>query len=130
MIYLSAIRAAIEIERSNPARAIELLRPALPYEATGRMLQTHVRGQAYLRMGAGKEAAAEFQKLLNNRAWEPLNPMYALAHLGLGRAQSLAGDTARSRKAYEDLFELWKDADQDVPVLKQARKEYARLPRN
>jgi hypothetical protein len=85
-----------------------------------------VRGQAYLRLKSGSEAA-KFQKILDRRGEAPLSVLYPLAHLGLARASALAGDVAGSRKAYQDFLALWKDADADLPVLIEAKKEYERL---
>ena len=86
----------------------------------------YLRGLAGLHAGKGAEAAAEFQKILDHkgRNWGPL---YPLAYLGLARAAALAGDTAKAKKAYQDFFALWKDADPDIPTLIAARKEYAAL---
>ena len=128
-VMLPVIRAAMETNRGNAGRAIELLQPASRFELgniAGFWL-TYFRGQAYLRQRAGKEAAAEFQKILDHRGVEPLSPLYPLAHLGLARAASLSGDTAKSRKEYQDFFALWKDADPDLPLLIEARKEYEAL---
>ena len=80
-----------------------------------------------MRQGSGKEAAVEFQKILDHRGIEPLSPLYPLAHVGLARAAALSGDTAMSRKEYQDFFALWKDADADLPILIQAKKEYEQL---
>ena len=87
----------------------------------------YLRGQAYLRLGAAAEAAVEFQKILDHRGVGPTSPLYALAHLGVVRAYGLAGETPKSRKAYQDFFALWKDADPDIPILKEAKAEYAKL---
>ncbi len=127
-VQVPMIRASIEIERANPARAIELLAAAAPYEfGLGGLGATYLRGRAYLRAGKGNEAAAEFQKLLDHRGINPTAPAHALAHLGLARAYALAGDTSKARKAYQDFLALWKDADPDLPVLAKSRAEYARL---
>ncbi len=106
-------------------QAIELLQTAAQYER----LHTYVpylRGLAYLRMGKGKEAAAEFQKILDHKGanW---GIYYPLSYLGLARAAALSGDAACARKAYQDFLALWKDADPDIPILKEAQQEYARL---
>jgi hypothetical protein len=85
------------------------------------------RGQAQLRAQAGGEAAAEFHRILDHRGLVAVSPFYPLAQLGLARAHALAGDLAKSRKAYQDFFALWKDADPDIPILKQAKAEYAKL---
>jgi len=110
-------------------RAIELLRAASPYEFGffPRMLPTYIRGQAYLRARQGKEAAAEFQKVLDHRGACQTSPQCALAHLQLARARVLSGDAAGARGAYQDFFAIWKDADPDIPILKEARSEYAKL---
>jgi hypothetical protein len=81
-------------------------------------------GQAYLKLKRGAEAAAEFQKILDHRGYAPLSPLYPLAHLGLARAATLTGETSKSRKAYEDFFAAWKEADSDLPILIEAKKEY------
>jgi eukaryotic-like serine/threonine-protein kinase len=110
-----------------------LLEAARPYE-TGTGLPgavnywpMHVRGEAFLRVHDGAKSAAEYQKILDHRGLSPTSPLYSLAHLGLGRAYALQGDTAKARTAYQDFFVLWKDADSDVPILKQAKAEYAKL---
>jgi hypothetical protein len=91
------------------------------------LFPAYVRGLAYLRQQAVPEAKAEFQKILDHRGVIHVLPTYALAHLGLARAVALAGDTAKSRKAYEDFFALWKDADADIPILIEAKQEYEKL---
>ena len=91
------------------------------------MFPVFVRGEAYLAAHKGSEAAAEFQKILDHRGLVLNQPIGALAHLGLGRAYVLQGDTAKARTAYQDFLTLWKDADPDIPILKQAKVEYAKL---
>ena len=86
----------------------------------------YVRGEAYSRAGQGKPAA-EFQKILDLRGIVLNSPIGALAHLQLGRAYALQSDTSKARAAYQDFFTLWKDADPDIPILKQAKAEYAKL---
>jgi tetratricopeptide (TPR) repeat protein len=128
-IMLPMIRAALETSRGNSAQAIQILQPAGRFELGGvaGFWMNYIRGQAYLRQGSGKEAAAEFQKILDHRGVEPLSPVFPLAHVGLARAAALTADNARSRKEYQDFFALWKDADADLPVLVQAKKEYEQL---
>ncbi|MCH7766245.1 MAG: hypothetical protein IH916_06775 [Acidobacteria bacterium] len=131
-VYLPTVRAAIELSRGNPARALELLQRASPYElgdwpALPAYLGIWTRGQAYLQRRAGTKAAAEFQKILDHRGIGPTSPYYALAHLGLARAHALAGDEAGARRAYQDFLALWKDADPDIPILQEAQAEYAKL---
>ena len=87
----------------------------------------YLRGQAYLNQHKGADAAAEFQKILDHRGWQPASPLYPLAHLGLARAAALSGDTTKARTAYQDFFALWKDADPDIPILQEARREYEKL---
>jgi tetratricopeptide (TPR) repeat protein len=113
------------IER-DPAKAIEDLESARPTElnALGPIYQ---RGLAYLRWGRGAEAAAEFQKILSRRTTDPLNVIHPLSQAGLARARVLAGDTVGARTAYQDFLALWKDADPNIPILKQAKAEYAKL---
>ncbi len=131
-VLLASIRAAVEISRGKPDRAVELLKPALPYELgsgpnAANLLPAYVRGLAYLRGRQGNEASAEFQKILDHPGVTVGDPMYTLSHLGLARAYGLAGDKNKSRKAYQDFLALWKDADPDVPVFKEAKSEYAKL---
>jgi tetratricopeptide (TPR) repeat protein len=134
--WLPSVRATIELGRNNAGKAIVILQAAVPSELgisanapiTGGMLYPiYVRGQAYLKLQQGKEAAAEFQKILDHRNIVQNFITGALAHLCLARAYVLQGDTAKSRAAYNDFFALWKDADPDIPILKQAKAEYAKL---
>jgi len=132
--WLPTIRAAIALNRGNAMKAIELLQNTAPYEfgvssptELGMMYPVYVRGQAYLLAHQGKEAAAEFQKIIDHRGIVLNEPIGALAHLQLGRAYALQGDIAKSRAAYQDLLTLWKDADPDIPIFKQAKAEYAKL---
>jgi serine/threonine protein kinase/tetratricopeptide (TPR) repeat protein len=125
---LPDIRAQVEISRGNGARAIELLQTTSPYELGDEcLLSIYERGQASLLARDGVAAAAEFQKLLLHRGRIGTCSLGALARLGLARAYALSGDTAKSRTAYQDFLTLWKDADPDVPILKQAEAEYAKL---
>ena len=125
-LSIPIVRAIIEIQHNNPTRAITLLEPASPYDLTdyGPM---YVRGEAFRRAQEGAKAAAEYQKILDHRGIEPLSPVYALARLGLGRAYALQGETTKARTAYQDFLALWKDADPDIPILKQAKEEYEKL---
>ena len=131
-VTIPIIEAELELQRGNAKGAADLLEPARAYELGGRreLQEIYVRGQAYLRAKQGKEAIAEFRKLIEHKGVLLLlsNPIYyVLAHLGLARAYALAGDTAISRRAYQDFFALWKDADPDIPILQQAKAEYAKL---
>ena len=124
--FLTEMRAAIEISRNNPAKAIELLESTRILERgfgiPGRA--TYLRGIAYLRQNAGTEAMNEFQKILDRRGQFDISPFFPLAQLGLARAAAIAGDTTKSRRAYQDFFALWKDADANIPILLEARREY------
>jgi serine/threonine protein kinase/predicted Zn-dependent protease len=126
-MFLPVIHATIELQRGHSDRAVQLLQAASPYESAARLWPTYLRGQAYLRWQKGAEAAAEFQKILDHRGWDPLSLLHPMAHLGLARAWVLQGDTAKARKAYQDFFALWKDADPDIPILIEAKKEYEKL---
>ena len=128
-VLIPMIRAAMEMNRGNSTQAIQALQPAMRFELGNipGLWLTHLRGQIYLRQKAGAEAAAEFQKILDHRGVEPASPLYPLAHVGLARAATLMGDTARARKEYQDFLALWKDADSDLPVLQQAKDEYEKL---
>jgi eukaryotic-like serine/threonine-protein kinase len=135
--YLPTIRAALALHQSNPQDAVENLSATAPYDSmpsTG-MIAVYLRGVAYLGARQGPQAAGEFQKLLDDRGRPSFVNLFdwgspqstALAQLGLARAYTLQGDTAKARAAYQDFFALWKDADPDIPVLKQAKAEYAKL---
>jgi DNA-binding winged helix-turn-helix (wHTH) protein len=134
--YLPTLRARLSLLRSNAQQALDILTVAAPYELGTPSLSlynwpnlypVYVRGEAYLAAHQGGEAAAEFQKILDHRGIVLNEPIGALAHLQLGRAYSLQGDTAKARAAYEDFLKLWKDADPDIPILQQAKAEYANL---
>ena len=135
--YLPALRALLALNHGEPAKAIELLQIAVPYELGaprssfhgffGALYPVYVRGEAYLAAHQGAEAAAEFQKILDHRGIVVSDPIGALAHLQLGRALALSGDKAKAKTAYQDFLTLWKDADPDIPILKQAKAEYAKL---
>ncbi len=126
-INLPLIRAALELQRGNRTQAIQILTAASRYESVSNFYQNYLRGQAYLGERNGAAAASEFQKILDHRGWSPTSPLYPLAHLGLARATLLQGETMKARKSYQDFFALWKDADADLPVLIEAKKEYANL---
>ncbi len=128
-VFVPAIRAEIEINHGDARKAVELLQRAAPYELgfIAGLVPPYVRGQAYMRQGKGPEAAAEFQKILDHRGAAPLSMAHALARLQLGRARVLTGENAGARAAYQDFFALWKDADPDIPILQQAKAEYAKL---
>jgi serine/threonine protein kinase len=123
-VWLPVIRAAIELRRDNPTLALQALQPVIPYEPAALFWPNYLRGQAYLRLGKGGEASAEFRKILANRGWDALSPLYPLAHLGLARAEALTG-AAGGRDAYQAFLTLWKDADPDIPILQAVKKEHS-----
>jgi len=129
---MPTLNAQLALNRNEPLKAIEALQPATPYELgimgtnTG-LYPVYVRGEAYLAASEGLKAAGEFQKIIVHRTLG-LNPLGAMAGLGLARALALQGDTVKAKSAYQDFLTLWKDADPDVPILKQAKAEYAKLP--
>jgi tetratricopeptide (TPR) repeat protein len=131
--WLPTIRAGVALERKDPNKAIELLKVAGPVELgfstnlTIFMCPVYLRGEAYLMLHDGNRAAAEFQKFIDHRGMVVNFSWGALARLGLARAYDVVGDTAKARAAYQDFLTLWKDADPDIPILKQAKAEYARL---
>jgi tetratricopeptide (TPR) repeat protein len=125
--YVPTIRAVVELNRGNTAAALDLLQTTTPYEAQICMDAAYTRGQAYLASHQGNAAAAEFQKMLDHRGLMNVCPLMSLAHLGLGRARALGGDLAGARTAYQDFLGLWNNADPDVPILKEAKAEYAKL---
>jgi hypothetical protein len=117
----------MELRRGNAAQALELSQPTLRYEAAAEFWPQYVRGLAYLKLGKGTEAAIEFQKILGSRGQSPLSALYPPAHLGVARATVLEGNAAKGRQSYQDFFALWKDADTDIPILIEAKKEYEQL---
>jgi len=135
--YVPTVRAALALHDGEPEKAIEWLKVSVPYELGaqrssihgnfGALYPIYVRGEARLAAHQGIEAAAEFQKLLEHRGIVASDPGGAMATLQLGRAYVLSGDKAKGRAAYQNFLALWKDADPDVPVLAQAKAEYAML---
>jgi tetratricopeptide (TPR) repeat protein len=129
--WLPTIRAAIELQNKNANKAIELLEETIPYElgegVQGHMYPTYIRGEAYLMLGRGDQAAGEFQKVLQHRGVVLNFVIGSLARLQLARAAAMSGDTASARKRYEDFLGLWKGANGDLPILSAARTEYKRL---
>lgn len=115
---------ATAIRGTNHAQTIQLLQSAARYDRIGDYWPQHLRGQAYLAQHAGAEAAAEFQRILDRSGLATTPFLYPLAHLGLARAAGLTDDSAKARKAYQDFFALWKDADPDITIWLEAKKEY------
>jgi hypothetical protein len=125
-VYVPLVRARLAVDRQKPLDAIPALEPATPYELANYSVLT-LRAEAYLQANRPDLAVPEYKKILANPGVNPVTTLYPLAHLGLARAFILQNNKAESRGEYEKLFAYWKDADADVPVLKQARLEYARL---
>jgi len=128
--YLPTLQAQLALSRNDAPKAIEALQGAAPYERaiTAPLFPAYVRGLAYLAARRGSEAAPEFQKILDHRGLVWNSPIGPLAHIQIGRAFVMQGDRAKAKAAYKDFLALWKDADPDIPILKQAKAEYAKLP--
>jgi tetratricopeptide (TPR) repeat protein len=130
---LPTIRAVVALKSNNPAEAIDLLRVTEPYELAhlplppNALYPAYVRGLAYLQLGQGRQAADEFRKFIDHREVAQLHHQGGLAHLQLGRAQAMMGDKSAALKSYQNFLTLWKDADPDVPILKEAKAEFAKL---
>jgi DNA-binding winged helix-turn-helix (wHTH) protein len=138
--YAPTLRALLALNHKQPPKALELLQTTIPYElgspnnggsefllGAGSLYPAYVRGLAYLAAHQGAEAAGEFQKILDHRGIVLSDPIGALAYLQLGRASALSGDKTKAKSAYQDFLTLWKDADVDIPILRQAKAEYAKL---
>jgi serine/threonine protein kinase/tetratricopeptide (TPR) repeat protein len=134
--WLPTIRAVVELKHKRPDQALESLQEASAYElgvpwvaapVAIALYPPYVRGEAYLEEGQGRQAASEFQKLIDHPGVVLNFVLGALAHLQLGRAYAMSGDAAKAKGAYQDFFALWKDADPDIPILKEAKAEYAKL---
>jgi hypothetical protein len=132
--YLPMVRCAVALKKGNAARALEGAGPSTPYDLDSprwlgfiRLYPVYLRGQAYLAAHQAAPAATAFQEILDHPGVVVNEPIGALAHLGLGRAYALAADSSKARTAYQDFLALWKDADPDVPILKEAKAEYGRL---
>jgi len=126
-ILLPLIQARIEFQKGNAAQAVQLLEATRSYEGYALFQIAYLRGQSYLSLQKGVEAAVEFQKILDHRGSQPTSPIYALAQLGLARAASLRRDPATTRKAFEAFLALWRDSDPDITILLEARREYEQL---
>ncbi len=134
LYWLPSVNAAIKLNQGNSSQALVSLEAAAPYQLgeppplqPGPLYPPYLRGQAYLLAHNGTAAAAEFQKLLDHKGIVLNLVTGSLAHLQLGRAYAMAGDTAKAKNAYQDFLTLWKDADADIPILKEAKAEYAKL---
>ena len=137
-LYLPALGALFALNARDPAAAIQALQTASRYDLArggigfiahyGVLYPIYLRGLAYLAAGQPAQATAEFQRILDHRSIVLVDPVDAMARLQLARALALSGDTVKAKSAYIDLLTLWKNADPEIPVLKDARAEYARLP--
>jgi eukaryotic-like serine/threonine-protein kinase len=131
--WLPLVRASLEVNRHNPSKALDILRATQAYELgnpsppVGPLSPIYFRGYAYMQAGKGREAASEFQGIIDHPGIVVNSPVGALAHLGLARASAAIGDLAGARTAYLDFLALWKDADPDIPILREAKAEYAKL---
>jgi eukaryotic-like serine/threonine-protein kinase len=135
--YLPSVYASLALEHGDPAKAIELLQVNVPYDLSsprsatfayfGALYPIYLRGQAYLALHRGADAAREFQKIVDHRGIVIGDAFGVLAHLGMARAYAMQGDTAKARKKYQDFLTLWKDADSEIPILKKAKVECAKL---
>src|SRR5271167_119949 len=135
--YLPSVYASLALEHGDPAKAIELLQVNVPYDLSsprsatfayfGALYPIYLRGQAYLALHRGAEAAREFQKIVDHRGIVIGDAFGVLAHLGMARAYAMQGDKAKARKKYQDFLTLWKDADSEIPILKKAKVECAKL---
>jgi eukaryotic-like serine/threonine-protein kinase len=135
--YVPVLRAVVALNNGSPSAAINDLRAAEPHELSisgitffgffGGLYPAYLRGEAYLALHEGKKAAQEFHKIIDHPGIVMADPAGALAHLELARAFAVSGDADRAKTAYQDFLTIWKDADPDVPVLKQAKSEYAKL---
>jgi serine/threonine protein kinase/Tfp pilus assembly protein PilF len=134
LYWFPIVRAAIALGNQKPGDAVVALEAVAPYEfgepppfQYGTVYAAYIRGEAYLAKHDGAAAAREFQKFLDHRGLVVNYPLASLAHLGLARAYTLSGDTAKAKATYQDFLTLWKDADPDIPILKDAKAEYAKL---
>jgi tetratricopeptide (TPR) repeat protein len=129
--HFPLIRAAVELQRREPGRSIELLKVAVPYELGGGdpsyLYPAYIRGLAFIQAGNWQEAVREFQKMVDHPGVALQWVTGALAHLQLGRAQVMMGDKEAARKSYQNFLTLWKDADPDIPIYQQAKAEYKKL---
>ena len=125
--WVPIIRAQTELSRGNGMQAIQVLEAARKYEVFGDFWPQYLRGEAYLKNKNGAQAMSEFKTILDHRGWYPVSPLYPLAQLGFARAAALSGDNGAARKAYQDFFTLWTDADATLPALVAARAEYEKL---
>jgi eukaryotic-like serine/threonine-protein kinase len=128
-VLVPIVKAGVELGNNQPARAIEHLAVVAPYELgfIAALIPVYLRAHAYLKLGLGFDAAAEFQRILDHRGSDPFSAFHAVAPLGLARAHAMVGNVGASVEAYERFLTNWRDADVDIPVLRDARAECRRL---
>ena len=128
-IHAPVLRSAVQFNSGQAEQALRELEPMKPYEFgfEAGLLPNYLRGMIYLKLGKSQEAAAEFKAVLDHRGVDPIGIVYVMAHLGLARAYNMQGDTAKAKATYQDFLTLWKDADPDIPILKETKAEYAKL---
>ena len=126
-VWIPETEAMIELRHNTAPAALELLEKAEQYETAAGFSPQTLRSLLYLKLGQGAQAAAEARKILDHRGQGSLSTLWPLAHLTLARASAMQGDTAQARKSYQDFFTLWKDADPDIPMLIEAKREFEKL---
>ncbi|HJT29933.1 MAG TPA: protein kinase [Pyrinomonadaceae bacterium] len=126
-VWLPEIKAAIQLRRNNAQAALELLETTKRYEAAALLSPQTLRSMVYLKLGQGTQAAAEARSILDHRGQGPLSLLWPLAHLTLARGSAMQGDAAQAWQSYQDFFTLWKDADQDLPILIEAKREFEKV---
>ena len=126
-VYLAELKAVLALHRGDAQAALVLLEPARRFETTDEFWQQTLRAIAYLKLGKGAEASAEARKVIDHRGEGPRSLLWPLAHLNLARASAMQGDTAQAKQMYDEFFKLWQNADDDLPILIQAKREYAKL---
>ena len=133
-VWVPVAAALSDLERNQPAQALSRLDVAVPYEfgsgpGSSGYSVNFARAAAFVLMKDGAKAGAEYEQIQSHRGIDPTNVMYNLSHLGLGRAYALQGNTTQAKAVYQDFFTAWKDADPDIPIMKQAKTEYAKVER-
>ena len=126
-VWLPEIKAAIQLRKNNAQAALELLETTKRYEAAAVLSPQMLRSMVYLKLGRSAEAVTESRRILDHRGQGPLSSLWPLAHLALARASAMQGDTSQARQSYQDFFTLWKDADQDLPILIEAKREFEKV---
>jgi hypothetical protein len=126
-VWLPEIKAAIQLHKNNAQAALELLETTRRYEAAAALSPQTLRSLVYMKLGQGAQAVAEARRILGQRGQGPLSSLWPLAHLALARASAMNGDMVQARQSYQDFFAVWTDADQELPVLIEAKREFEQL---